>query len=105
MSSESQTFLRDILKTQDGILQRILTSQITQSQKILAQIADEDKFIRSLQVGLSDRDRLIADRDRVIREREQALQSVFNSKSWALTKPFRFMSEQYQKIKQRLFQD
>jgi hypothetical protein len=90
-SSGSQIFIGDLLNVQDAILHKIYSSQNAQSDRLQIQVEDKERLIQTLTAELEDKDR--------------TLQSVVNSKSWALTKPLRFVGRKIQKTRKILSKD
>ena len=116
-SSKSKFLNNDILMAQDGLLQKIYSSQIAQSDRLQTQIEEKEilqielEKQEMLQIELEKQEMLQIELEKQeilqieLEKKEQILQSVLNSKSWTLTKPLRFIARKIQKTKKELSKD
>lgn len=56
---------------------------------------ERDLQILALNEAVAERDRQVAERDRQVAERERQIEAIFQSKSWRITAPIRFIARKW----------
>ena len=97
-----------VLCDKNSVVSSILTDTLS-TQTIAAKqfIAERDGQIAERDGQIAERDGQIAERDGQIAERDHAISAIHLSRSWAITKPLRELSRQWQRLMRlvRLYQN